>query len=357
MATVYFYMTVQGKTVVEKLQRHENGEVFDKHTYKMGVKDFWQSDNTLVFVMATGIVVRTIAPYIKSKTTDPAVLAIDQNGQFVISLLSGHLGGANARAAYFAELLGATPVITTATDIENVPALDMFAKANKLKILHIEHMKYVSGAMVAHQPLNIISQWDFDGQFPAWVNVNVIREKHCLKGLLRKINLSYPAALIGTPGFCAQAAAYYTQNNGGPFVSLTSAAYCVGTGCKKQMNPQIYENAFEAFLKSQDIEPADILCLTTIDIKKDEPCILKIAEKYHLALRIFSKDALAQVDMNNASGKVIETSEFVKQVTGVGSVSEASAYLAAGQGQILVGKTKYEGVTFALAEEKKVLKL
>ena len=140
-------------------------------------------------------------------------------------------------------------------------------------------------------------------------------------------------------------------------MSLTSAAYCVGTGCKKQMNPQIYENAFEAFLKSQDIEPADILCLTTIDIKKDEPCILKIAEKYHLALRIFSKDALAQVDMNNASGKVIETSEFVKQVTGVGSVSEASAYLAAGHGQILVGKTKYEGVTFALAEEKKVLKL
>ena len=103
MNIAYFYMTGQGEQLVRRLCSIMPGKLFDKTTYKEGIQQQWERADALVFVMAAGIVVRNIAPYIQSKTTDPAVLVLDQNGQFVISLLSGHLGGANALAVRLAE--------------------------------------------------------------------------------------------------------------------------------------------------------------------------------------------------------------------------------------------------------------
>ena len=171
MAIAYFYMTAQGKKIVDQLSQVYPGEIFDKTNYKEGIKAFWQKDNALIFIMATGIVVRHIAPYIQSKDQDPAVVVCDQNGSFAISLLSGHLGGANELARKIAKLLHGQAVITTATDVVNVPAMDEFAKKNHLKIENIHEMKYVSGAMVEQKPLKILTQWQIKGSFPKNVQV------------------------------------------------------------------------------------------------------------------------------------------------------------------------------------------
>lgn len=378
MATAYFFMTGQGRKIVDKLQQAKPGKIYDKHHYKEGVREFWKQDNTLIFVMASGIVVRTIAPLIQSKVTDPAVLVIDQAGRYVISLLSGHLGGANAQAREAAAILNATPVITTASDVEGVIALDVFAKANGLDIGQLENMKYVSGAMVEKKPLNMISQWQFDGTLPENVKVYVsenkdLRDKGLYNkdldkdlydndfgfdaGVLEDIDRRYPAAIIGTAGFCEKLSEWYQAGGSSQLVCLTAPVYVVGTGCKKAMDEAYYMQVFESFIRAQHIVAEDIKALSTIELKKDENCILGVTKKYHLPLKIFSKEDIAKVDMNNASGQVIETSEFVKKITGVGSVSEACAYLASDCGEILEGKTKYEGVTFALAQEKKVLKV
>ncbi|MDE5755053.1 MAG: cobalt-precorrin 5A hydrolase, partial [Oscillospiraceae bacterium] len=113
MKIAYFWLTSQGKSVVEKIQAHLGGQIESKQNLKMQIAQDFENYDALVFVMATGIVVRMLADLIKSKVTDPAVVVLDQQGKFVISLLSGHLGGANAFACEIAEILGAVPVITT----------------------------------------------------------------------------------------------------------------------------------------------------------------------------------------------------------------------------------------------------
>ena len=162
MNIAYFYMTQKGGGLVRALSETMPGDIYNKENYKDGLRCQWDKADALVFVMASGIVVRCIAPYIQSKTSDPAVLVLDQNGRFVISLLSGHLGGANALAVKIAGLCGGTPVITTATDVAGVPAMDVFAKENGLVIENIESLKYISSAMVEKKPVAVVSERAID---------------------------------------------------------------------------------------------------------------------------------------------------------------------------------------------------
>ena len=356
MAIGYFYLTGQGQKVVEKLNQCYEGKIFDKTDYKDGVKQLWETDNILVFVMASGIVVRTIAPWIQSKTKDPAVLVIDQDGRYVISLLSGHLGGANAAAEKMAEVLGASAVITTATDVAGVPAVDVVAKENGLEITHLENLKYVSSAMVEHRPLNVITQWMIDGKFPDHVDVFYLPESCQLSERL-SVDRGRPVVIIGTPSFCCHMESQYHLFGHAPAVLMAAKTYFIGTGCKKNMDSELYEAAFNDFMNHQKIWAEDIRAVATIDMKAEEVCIQKLAKKLGIPVKVYSKAILEQVDLQDASGQVIEASAFVQSVTGVGSVSEASAYLASGKGRILTGKTKYQGITFALAEEKKVIRL
>ena len=141
MKTAYFWLTPQGKQLAEQLQAHFGGTVEPKADFAEAVRRAFADCDELVFVMATGIVVRTIAPLVQSKASDPAVLVLDQRGKHVISLLSGHLGGANAMAEQTAAYLGGEAVITTATDVEHVPAFDLFAKENHLTIENLEELK------------------------------------------------------------------------------------------------------------------------------------------------------------------------------------------------------------------------
>lgn len=128
-------------------------------------KKFADSD-ALIFIGATGIAVRSIAPYVASKKSDPAVLVIDECGHFVISLLSGHLGGANELALKVAEILHAVPVVTTATDLHHRFAVDVFAKKNNCSIFNMKAAKEVSAALLAGRRVGFYSEFPVEGELP-----------------------------------------------------------------------------------------------------------------------------------------------------------------------------------------------
>lgn len=365
MNIAYFYMTGQGGRLVDRLNGVLSGTVYNKETYKEGIKKQWDESDALVFVMASGIVVRCIAPYIQSKTKDPAVIVIDQNGQFVISLLSGHLGGANALAGKLADICGGTPVITTATDVARVPAMDVFAKDNGLVIENIEKLKFVSSAMIEGRPIAIVSERSIEGTFPK--NVRLICADGADDGLC-KIAAEQNILGVGgdTNGRSLAAAVVIAKDcsvykdcflAAVPVLYLTLRPYIVGVGCKRDMASPALAEAFADFAARQGIHAGNVRALATIELKKDEPCIKALAHKLDADIFIYTKEEIGAVDFNNAGGQRIKSSDFVRAVTGVGSVSEACAYLGSDGGRILAGKTKYSGITLALAENKGALKL
>lgn len=368
MNIAYFYMTQKGGALAEALSATLPGYIYNKENYKDGIKEWWDRADALVFIMASGIVVRCIAPYIQSKTSDPAVIVIDQNGRFVISLLSGHLGGANALAVKIAGICGGTPVITTATDVAGVPAMDVFAKENGLVIENIENLKYISSAMVEKKPVVIISERAIDGNFPE--NVTVIQmsapaeEKSCGTDICAEAagcvsntcaEEKHCAAAVVIAADCRAYSRRFSAKI--PVLRIRLRPYVIGVGCKKGISEGTLFEAFDDFIRLHRIDAANVQALATIDLKKDEPCILALAKKIGAKTRIYTKAAVNTVDFENAGGRRIETSDFVRAVTGVGSVSEVCAYLGSDRGKILAGKTKYSGITLALAEDEGALKL
>ena len=126
----------------------------------------FETADSIIFIGAAGIAVRSIAPFIQSKKKDPAVLVVDELGKFVISLLSGHLGGANELACLAADILQAIPVVTTATDLEGKFAVDVFAKKNNCHIFRMKEAKEVSAALLAGEKVGFYSEFPWEGELP-----------------------------------------------------------------------------------------------------------------------------------------------------------------------------------------------
>ena len=274
--------------------------------------------DALVFCCAAGIAVRAIAPWVKSKKTDPAVIVVDETGRFAVSLLSGHIGGANELTAAIAEDLGATPVITTATDLNGLFAVDVFAEKNHLHIGSMLLAKEVSAALLAGQAVGFCSDLPVRGAIPPELTAG-------------------PAAL----GVCVTA-----DPERSPYektLRLTPRRYAVGLGCRRDKDPGEMERFFLERLASCGIGVHALRCIASVDIKRGEPCLLALAEKYAIPFLTYSADEL------NALPGEFSGSEFVKSVTGVDCVSERAALLASG-GRLVCGKTAGEGMTFALAE-------
>lgn len=274
--------------------------------------------DALVFVGATGIAVRLIAPLLQSKTQDPAVLVLDEAGRFVIPLVSGHIGGANALALQMAEKLGVAPVITTATDINGVWAADVWAVQNGCVVANPGHIKHISMALLNDVTVGFHSDFPASGRLPAGVVV----------------------ADTGPWGVCVSLDAARK-----PFditLNLVPQIVTLGAGCRRDTDITVFEEFALRELAKWKISSRSLQCLASIDLKNDEPCMLKFATKYGIAFKTFTAE-----DLNSVDGD-FSKSEFVKQTTGVDNVCERAAVLASG-GDVLAGKTAYNGMTLAIA--------
>ena len=275
---------------------------------------FSQSDG-LVYVGAAGIAVRAIAPHLKSKTTDPAVVVVDECARYAIPILSGHLGGANDLARAIGRVCGALPVLTTATDVNGVFAVDEWAKRQNCLVLNPEQIKTVSAKLLAGGTVTVQSSWPIAGQPPR----NVCQTEDRGADVLLDIH----------PGT-------------GEKLHLVPRIAVLGVGCKKNVSFQTLETALAAFLTGAGVCEQAISAVASIDLKKNEPGLLDFCAAHGWPLKTYPAEQLREVEGQ------FTPSAFVKGVTGVDNVCERSAVLASG-GTLCQGKTAGDGITMALA--------
>ncbi len=275
--------------------------------------DIFNKYDALIFVSAAQIAVRLIAPHISTKRSDPAVLSIDESAGFVVSLLSGHMGGANALTKQIADMIEAVPVITTATDTGGRFSPDSFAKANHLYIGDMETAKHIAAAVLEGETLGLYSE------YPC---------KHI------------PDEFTGGShhfGICITKDASCS-----PFartLTLIPQDIVLGVGCRKHTDADAFEHFVLEQLDKNNISLFRIRYLCTIDLKKEEESIVSFTKKYNIPLLTYDTEELKKVQGD------ISSSTFVEQITGVDNVCERSALTHGGT--LIVKKQTGHGITFA----------
>ena len=253
----------------------------------------------LIFVGACGIAVRSIAPHVKNKMTDPAVVVVDETGKFAVPVLSGHVGGANELARKIAAFIHAVPVITTATDVNNLPAVDEWAVKNNCVIGNPECVKNISGALLEGKSVGVaVTDENIAAPFPVtlWLR---------------------PKVLV------------------------------LGAGCNRGINPSEFERAAEDFLSGAGVSVLSLKAVASIDLKKDEEAMNIFAERHNIPFVTFGAEELQALKGN------FTASEKVREFTGTDNVCERACVLCAGDGAVLMrSKTVYNGITFALARSE-----
>ncbi len=278
----------------------------------------WTEDNftrreALIFVGAAGIAVRAVAPWIKNKTEDPAVLCVDETGRYVIPLLSGHLGGANTLAETIAAITGGEAVITTATDINGLFAVDLWAKRQKMEILQPERIKGISSRILRGETIRVDCRWPVAGKPPAGVEP-------------------------GTPGDVR--VSLYREEDGA--LQLVPRIIRLGIGCRRGTAEETLAAVFERFCRERGLLPQAVACAASIDLKADEEGL-----KAFCAARNWPLCFCSAEELRTAEG-AFSASPFVEKTVGVDNVCERAAVLAGGR--LIERKFAAEGVTFAAAE-------
>ena len=286
--------------------------------------------HALIFIGACGIAVRAIAPWIMDKLHDSPVLVADEMGKYVIPLLSGHVGGANELAVRLAGALGAIPVITTATDLHDSFAVDIFAKRNDLRICNREGIAKVSAKVLAGEEITMSVQTGHlavDETIPSGIRL-------CAYPPAEKVDILIADDTEET--FQKESAELLLQPK----------KYILGVGCKKDTDSAKMDLFLKKILEEQGIVIEQIAALASIDVKKEERCLLEFSEKYRIPFRIYTAQELQAVPGE------FHGSEFVKTQVGVDNVCERAALKAAGTGGwILLGKQAQDGMTVAVAEK------
>ena len=288
---------------------------------------FYEYD-AIIAIMASGILIRSIAPLVESKLSDPAVVNIDDNGKFVISTLSGHLGGANDLAIKISKLINATPVITTSTDVNNKLGIDVLARDLYLSIDKPEEILFFNKSIL-------------DGcEISLTVNPNK--------------NFEYLFEYLSNNDNELNVSIYYSSkiNQDEILVSfddheliLKEKRIVVGIGCRRDKEYEKIHYGFMRTLNELEILPSRVNLLASAEIKKDEKGILELSEKMDIPVEFVEIDKLKMFE-----SKDVSKSEFVYSKFGIYGVCEPSALIMAGFGSKLIyKKTSYDGVTIAVA--------
>lgn len=325
--------TEQGKKTAYRtgeIFSDEQVSYFDKESDNLSewTRQGFLEKEVIIFVGAMGIAVRKIAPFIESKLTDSPVIVVDELGKFVIPVLSGHVGGANEIAERIAVQIGATPVITTATDINDKFAVDVFAVKHRLKIVNKGGIKLISAKILSDEKITVC----LESGYESWL------------GELSDIRSKFPEGteFVQYPPENQIDVLITTDENSKYEAKLMLAPkmLVLGMGCKKDKEVE----AIEELVTECQIDLENVYALASIDIKKNEVGLRQFASRHKLDFITFSRDELLAVP-GDFSG-----SEFVMQTVGVDNVCERAALAGAGPNSVLImNKTSKNGVTAAVA--------
>ena len=287
--------TIQIENFTEELEREFNS--YDGH----------------IFIMATGIVIRKIAPLIKSKDIDPAVLIVDEGENFVISLLSGHIGGANELTYKVAQTCSLLPIITTSSDVTGKIAIDTLAQKLNCEMESLTKAKELTSLIVDNKKVDVL--------LPQNVKVGESKNSSGVVVVSNKKNIDvmrlYPKNLI------------------------------IGVGCRRGTPKEEIKKALEEVMKKHNLAYESIKKIATVDIKSDEVGLIELAKEFDRELVIISREEIKKVEDRFIG------SEFVKKQIGVTCVSEPCALLASGgEGKFLEQKYIQSGITISIYEEK-----
>lgn len=299
-----------------------NVDIYSKQNenVKTYLSRIFNKADVIIFIGAAGIAVRLISPFIKSKDTDPAVIVFDEHGYFGIPILSGHIGGANEFCKLLCEKTGSTPVITTATDINNKFSADTWATKSGCKIEDISKIKYISSSILKNEKIGFYSDYPVLGDIPNEMDIS-------------KKNI----------GICVSAKKIKPFNI---TLNIVPKTIVIGVGCKKNTNTTQFEEFLLEILSKNNISINAIDKISSIDLKKDEQCIIDFSKKYKIPFIVNNAKKL-----NSVCGNFTK-SQFVKEITGTDNVCERSAVLESNNGKIILPKTSRHGMTVCLAEKE-----
>lgn len=293
----------------------------------------WQERSDLVCIMACGIVVRMVAPLLESKDRDPAVVVMDDAGGFAISLLSGHLGGANELARRSAWLVGARPVVTTATDVNGLPSFDLLAQEQGWEIDNLAGVRLLNSLLLDNQPIAVVDPTDrvrtwfhgtgklsFYGTFAHAV-------KSDARGFLFVTNRQLPPQTM-------------PQN----LLILRPRNLVLGIGCNSATPADEIEAFVQSHLKRLFLSSRSVGVIATAAAKREEPGLVEFARRLGAPLVCFESEELNRVRIPSPP------SEHAMEAIGAIGVAEPAALLASGNDRLLLKKVKSDNVTLAVAE-------
>jgi len=297
------------------------------------VARLWGSVRGFAFIMATGIVVRMVAPHLAGKGEDPAVVVLDEAGQFAVSLLAGHLGGANRLALELAAVVGALPVVTTATDVNGLTAWDEAARQAGLRVEPLAHIKLLNRLLLERERVALV---DRRGRVaPFFANTPGI-----------ELHATFAAALQSK----AAGQVFVTHRllpdlaHRSTLLVLRPPDLAVGIGCNRGTGADEIEAVVAGELERAGLAFASVGCLASIVDKADEPGLREFAARHALPLQFFPAEEL------NAVAAPSPESSHALDAVGARGVCEPAAILAAGGGPLLITKQKNGNVTIAVAE-------
>jgi cobalt-precorrin 5A hydrolase len=295
----------------------------------------WPKYKGIVVFISLGAVVRMIAPLLQDKKTDPGIVVVDDKGEHVISVLSGHLGGANELAREVAAAMGARPVITTASDVQKTIPVDLFGRRFGWEWESTEKLTPVSASVVNEERVAVVQE---SGERNWWMHDTPMPPNI-------KVYSSIPAALADQP----QAALVVTHRilsgdeeailqNG---VLYRPKVIVLGMGCNRGTSAEEIEAVIKETLAELNFSIRSVKALCTIELKKDEPGLLEVCQKYGWEFVWYPPEQLNRVQLE-------EPSETVYKFTGAYGVSEPAAKLYAGVDKLIVTKKKSGNVTISV---------
>ncbi|MDR2803517.1 MAG: cobalamin biosynthesis protein [Treponema sp.] len=328
MKIAFFSFTDRGNELKNRLSAylplkgHEIFAIPPELSLKNQAAAAFDGADALLFVGAAGIAVRAVAPFVHSKVTDPAVIVIDELGKWIIPLLGGHIGGGNGLALEVAVFLEAEAIITTATDINKVFAVDVWASKQNLAISSMEKAKKVSANLLKGECVTLKSDYDIAGKPP--------------RGIL------YGRSSGRETGFGIVVSMRRAETEDGPLYLIPRRVY-IGIGCRRGVQSGVIAEILDEEFEVLRLDKRCIAGVGSIDLKKDEAGLLEFCDRLGAPCSFFGADELRLLE-----GSFIGSS-FVRAITGVDNVCERAASALSGGGKLLLKKTARRGVTIAVA--------